>query len=75
MDAKLKRILERLRAGDTPRCSRKQFDALFAVLPGQLQLESRYGSDTSGGYVLTPLQSAEETNNAIINLMARWPQT
>ncbi len=47
------RMLERFTLGYTPRCSRADFDAINAAIPGVFQRESRDGADMRAGYVLT----------------------
>jgi hypothetical protein len=60
VEPRLRRLLERMAAGDTPRCSAAEFEALWRLLPGLLQRESRYGADRRGGYVLTPLRRGDD---------------
>ncbi len=61
----LRKLLERVRKGDTPRCSSANFWALQTLVPGALQHMSAHGADTRSGYIVTPLHSSEKTNAAI----------
>jgi len=62
-----RRLLQRLLNGDTPRASHAEYKDLcdLSGLGNVLQLESRWGADTRGGYVLTALRTIEETDEAV----------